>query len=106
MIIKAKPPGQPVPRVDKRAVESIVYSVDISELLQPNELASTVESIDSKLETADLKIKHGKTVEVRVPAKNVDTPGSPAFQDYTINVLVSTSLSNVRAVVFSIRVYK
>lgn len=106
MIIKAKPPGQPVTRVDKRAVESIVYSIDLTELLLPNELASAVDSIDSKLETTDIKIKHGKTVEVRIPSQVNNAPGTPAHMDYTINILVSTSLNNVRAAVFSIRVYK
>lgn len=102
-VIKVKSPGQTVPRVEKRAIESITYTIDLSELLLPTELANEIVEITGKLELTDTKIKHGRNIEVRIPSSVVSTS---QYLDYTVNVLFSTNTGNTRAAVFQVRVHK
>lgn len=102
-IIKAKPPGQPIPRIDKRAIESILYSIDLTELLQQGELAIGVEPSQNTLDLTDFKIRLGKTIEVRVPPSTTNTS---QYLDYTISILFKTSIDNIRSAVFQLRVHK
>lgn len=102
-IIKVKLPGSPAPRIEKRALESIVYSVDLTELLSNNELATSVVEVAGKLNITDIKIKHGKSVEVRIPSSDVTTS---QYVDHVITVLFSTNMNNTRAAVFNVRVHK
>lgn len=103
-IIQAKPPGQTVPKIDKRSVENILYTIDVTELLQPGELAVSVEPYEhNKLSLTDFRVKLGKAIDVRIPPSVVT--GS-LFIDYTVTVLFKTSLDNVRSAVFQLKVHK
>lgn len=102
-IIKAKPPGQPIPRIDKRAVETITYQLDLNDLLLPNELIAGIVSTEAKLEIPEVKPRQGKFIEIKVTPSSVV---SSQYVDYPVTVLFSTNVGNTRAGVFTIRVHK
>ena len=102
-MIKVKAPGQSMPIVEKRAIESITYSIALGEILTNNELATSIKSVESKLVITDPKIRQGKVIEIKVPPNTVS--GS-AYIDNLVTILFATNTGNTRAAVFSIRVHK
>jgi hypothetical protein len=102
-IIKAKPPGQPIPRIDKRTIETITYQLDLNDLLLPNELVTGIISTEAKLDISEVKPRQGKFIEVKVTPSLVV---ASQYVDYPITILFSTNVGNTRAGVFTIRVHK
>jgi len=103
-LIKAKQPGNAIPRVDKWEVESILYTIDVTDLIQhPNEMANGIVEVRSTLEILDAKTRSGKFIELRVPPNAV---GSAQYKDYRVDILFKTSSENVRSATFTVRVYR
>lgn len=103
-VIKAKLPGNPIPKVDKRSNENILYTVDLTELLTgTNELTNEIQSVQCALPIESSKTRQGKFIEIRIPPSEVRTA---AYQDYNVSILFKTTLENIRSAVFTVRVYK
>lgn len=102
-VIKIKPAGQAAPRVEKFSLESIVYTLDLSEILIQNELISGISSITTDLVVEDKKVKMGKNVLIRIGPSDI---GTSSYTDYPVVVVVETSDSNKKVATFSVRVYK
>ncbi len=104
-VVKVKQPGNAIPRVDKRELESIVYTLDLSELINhPTEMVNGIEQVSSGLALTDVKPQQGKNILVRVPPCALDS--STQYKDYRTDILFKTSQDNIRSAVFTIRVYK
>ena len=104
-MIEVKLPGQPFPRVDKRAAEIVTYLVDCSVLLDKNELIVSAEVLDPPAGTtiSNVRTRKGKNVEIKIATVPVTTA---AYIDNTINLLLRTSMDNTRLASFIVRVYK
>lgn len=101
--IKIKPAGQAAPRVEKFAQESIVYTLDMSEVLIQNELISTIDLITTNLVVEDKRVKMGKNLLIRVGPNDI---GTSTYADYPVSVLVVTTDGNRKVAQFIVRVYK
>lgn len=103
IIVKAA--GQTIPRVEKRAGESIVYTLNCAELLDKDELiVSAAEVADQEgLTISCIRPRKGKSVEIKVSNTDILTA---VYIDYTISIAFSTVYNNTRYAVFSLRVYK
>lgn len=104
-MVEIKPPGQPFPRVDKRAAEVVTYLVDCKVLLDKNELVVSAEASDipTGVTLANIRTRKGTNVEVKAANAPITTA---AYIDYTINLTLRTSMSNIRLASFIIRAYK
>ena len=104
-MIEIKLPGQPFPRVDKRAAEIVTYLVDCKVLLDKNELIVSAEVLDtpSGVSVSNIRTRKGTGVEIKVTNVPITTA---AYIDYTINLLLRTSMNNTRLASFIVRVYK
>jgi hypothetical protein len=97
-----KPPGQAVPQVDKRALESIVYTLDLNQLLEPKEqVVEIAQVLSADLIIADEKIKLAKNIELRIMPSGLNSA-----LDNTVTVLFNTNLGNMRAAVFQVSVHR
>ena len=104
-MIEVKPPGQPFPRVDKRAAEIVTYLVDCKVLLDKNELIVSAEVVDPPTGStiSNVRTRKGTSVEIKISNAPVTTA---AYIDTTINLLLRTSMDNTRLASFIVRVYK
>jgi hypothetical protein len=103
--IQLKPAGQPAPKLEKRAIESILYTLDCAELLQQHELIVRVDvpATKSGLIISDLRPRKGKSLELRI---DNDVLGTVAYIDYNVQLLFYTSFNNSKSAVFQLRVHK
>ena len=103
--IQLKPAGQPAPKLEKRAIESILYTLDCAELLQQYELIVRVDTPVTKsgLNLTQLRPRKGKSIELRI---DNDVLGTAAYLDYNIQLLFYTSFNNSKSAVFQLRVHK
>ena len=102
-IIKIKPAGQPVPKVEKLSIESILYTLDLTDILQKMEqvTGSVTVLTEATIESTDTKL--GKNILVRVGPQDI---GTSTYIDYPVTALVNTSEGNKKAAQFIVRVYK
>ena len=104
-MILIKPAGSTLPRVEKRAIESIVYVLDCSELLEKAELIVSVEAPPSQndIQLSEARSRKGRNIEVRIDNPPLTTA---QYLDYTIPMLFHTTSGNRKAAVFQVRVHK
>lgn len=104
-MIEIKLPGQPFPRIDKRAGESVTYLLNCSVLLEKNELvvSATPELLPSGVAVSNIRTRKGTVVEVKVTNTPLTTA---AYSDFTINLLLNTTFNNTRLATFVVRAYK
>jgi hypothetical protein len=98
-IIRVSGPNKPSPLAEKRAAESIIYSILLDEILDKGELVISIKSVSSKVVVETPRIRQGKIIELRVP------PSTSANMDGNTTILFLTNLGNVRAAVFTIRIH-
>lgn len=100
-----KPAGQPIPKVDKRAIESVLYTLDCAELLDQHELISAIDMPDPKpgLTINSLRPRRGRNIEVRVEN---DPLTNAQYVDHSIQLLFTTIFNNKKLAVFNLRVHK
>lgn len=102
MILAGKP-GQPGPRVEKRAPDIKFVQVDCSGLLQPNELiyGEVQYSGNDALVITEARTKTGKYIQFKC------SEGGPASgsADYRVVFLVKTSFGSTISVLVTIRVF-
>lgn len=105
MNIVIKPAGQLPPKVEKRAAESILYTLNCSELVDPVELitGATVVSSSPGIAFSDIRTRKGKNIEVRITN---DAITAAQYTDFTVQVMFTTTFSNKKLAVFQLRVYK
>lgn len=103
-MITATLPGQPFPRIDKRAADTVTYLVDCSPLLNKHELVvSAASSSTAGITISNIRTRKGTGVELRV----ANTPiTNAAYVDFTVNLVLQTSMDNSRTTSFVVRVYK
>lgn len=103
--IQVKQAGQPIPKLEKRAIESILYTLDCAELLDTNELIIKIDypQIKQGLTITSLRARKGKVIELRI---DNDPIGNAAFVDYTLQLLFYTSFNNSKSAVVQLRVHK
>ena len=104
-MILVKPAGQTLVRVEKRAVESIVYLLDCTELLDKNELITSVEAPPSQadIQLSGARSRLGRRIEVRIENPPLTTA---QYLDYTIPMVFYTTAGNKKVAVFLVRVHK
>lgn len=104
-MILVKPAGQPLVRVEKRAIESIVYVLDCSELLDKYELITSVEAPPSQsdIQLSDARSRLGRRIEVRIENPPLVTS---QYLDYTIPIIFYTTVGNRKVATFQVRVHK
>lgn len=95
------PAGQSIPRVEKYANECIIYTLDCSKLLDPNELIVRTES--SSAAVLESRARKGSTIEAKISTQNLSTE---TYIDMPVQLLYTTSTGNSRSANFLVRVYK
>ena len=100
-----KQAGHQVPKVEKRAIESILFTLDCSELLDQHELIDHVESTQEYpgMDLSDIRPRKGRNIEVRVDNDPLTTS---QYTDYTISLMFTTIFKNKKSAVFNLRVHK
>lgn len=86
--------------ISQRAGESILYTVDVSSLLSSKELVSEA----SCTETSSCRSRKGKYVELRI-SKHMRN-STAQYEDYTCNIVLTTSENNIRLVPLKVRITK
>lgn len=104
-IIIAKSPSNAIPKVDKRAIESIIYKIDCTELLDSNEIITSINPISptDNILLSDIRSRNGTMLEIRV--SNATELTAP-YIDFKIECTFNTNFKNTKSAVFIIRVYK
>jgi hypothetical protein len=104
-MIVIKPAGQPAPKVEKRAAESVAYLLDCRELLEPFEVIVKTEAIDipTGVTIASVRSRKGTSVEVRLDNASL---GTAQYLDYQITLKLTTINHNVKLAVFQLRVHR
>jgi len=95
------PAGQTIPRVEKFANECIIYTLDCSKLLDPNELIIKAES--SNASVLEIRPRKGITIEVQVSTQSLSTE---TYIDIPIQIVYNTSTGNSRNANFLVRVHR
>lgn len=96
-------PGQPAPRIAKRAADARLYTIDCSPLLKQLELLTGVVSAESAgLDVSAARTRQGLRVEMLIAGGSV--PTSMPHKDYDVSVVVDTQRGRI-AVQFEVRVY-
>lgn len=104
-MIQVKPAGQAVPKVEKRAVESILYTLNCDELLEQNELIVRVDmpAVKPGISITDLRPRKGRSIELRVDNESLN---NSAYIDYNLQVLFYTTFNNCKSAVMQLKVHK
>lgn len=104
-IVRITPPGTPVPKLEKAAIEQILYSLDCTTLLDKNELITSAEYLGThdNLIITGIRPRLGKSIEVKISNKPIT---SANYLDFSINILFNTTLGNQKLATFQLRVYK
>lgn len=102
-MILAKKAGNPAPKLEQFSLESVVYTFDLREILEPIELATKVDAPvhDGIIVTGCRSL--GTIIEVRIIGAPLDTA---QYKDYNIQVPFHTNMNNIRAVTFTLRIHK
>lgn len=105
MEVIIKPAGQVPPKVEKRAAESILYTLNCSELVDSVELitGANVTSSYPGITFSDIRTRKGKNIEVRVENEAIT---AAQYTDFTVQVMFTTTFNNKKLAVFQLRVYK
>ena len=105
MILKVLPAGQTPPKTEKRAIESIVYVLDCSSLLDFAELITKVDTPQSQndIQLSDVRSRLGRNIEIRVENPPLTTS---QYLDYTIPVVFYTTEENKKVAIFHLRVHR
>lgn len=103
MAVMITKPGEVLPKVEKRASETITFLLDLANILEKNEVARNISTATSTLELANVRTRKGKFIELQIlPSDN----GASQFLEHQVSVLFETTMGNTRSAVFSIRVHK
>ena len=104
-MILIKPAGQPAPKVEKRAAESVAYLLDCKEILDPFEVIVNVEAIEipSGVSIKNVRSRKGTLVEARVENTSL---GTSQYLDYAITLKLTTITGNLKLAVFQLRVHR
>ena len=104
-ILTIKPASQPVPKAEKRVLESVLYTLDCKEVLDKHELIQSAEVVSPKtgLTITDLRPRKGNTIELRVSG-GPSTVAATAYVDYTVTISFTTTKNNIKVAVFQLRV--
>lgn len=98
------PAGQPIPRAEKFAGESVIYTLDCTKIINPGALVVSATGVNTTTYSlSDIRTRKGKSIEVRVTNPPLDTE---AYIDITIPISFTTSDRDTRIATFSVRVYK
>lgn len=97
-MIKIPPLDQPLYKINKKFNESIKYQFDFSDILDKNEVITTVTC------TLDSRPRKGKLIEIVVPETTI--PGASSFQETIVKVQYETNFSNKRSFSFIVRTYR
>lgn len=103
LTVTASKPGVSPPKVEKRTSDSIVMQVDVSSILNTNEVihGEVVAVHPSDLVISEKKPVLGKFIRFRVEGGPINVP----YTDYTIKFSVKTSNSNLLQIPVTIRAY-
>lgn len=90
--------GQPLHRVEKSATETINYLIDLTDVLEPNEVVLGITCNYSS------RSKRGKFIEVCIPSSIFDS--TAAYIDTKVDISFNTSFNNTRSASFIVRTYR
>lgn len=103
-MITATLPGQPFPRIDKRASDTVTYLIDCLPLLNKHELVASAIAVSSpEITISNIRTRKGTGVELRIANAAIT---SAAYIDFTVNLVLQTTMNNSRTTSFIVRVYK
>ncbi len=101
--VKARPPGQPSGRIEKRPGDSRDYRVDCSALLREHELVRSVLEVQAPgLTVGSARVRQGLYAEVRLSG-GAALPGT-AYADFPLRLQLQTTQGTVEVVV-TVRVH-
>lgn len=96
--VKARPPGQPSGRIEKRPGDARDYRIDCTPLLREHELVRAVLDVQtSGLTAGPARARHGVYAEVRLSGGTV--PAGATHADYPLSLCLQTTQGTVEAVV-------
>lgn len=103
MNVTASKPGEKTPKIEKRTLDSVVCSIDVTPLLDKHELVYGAVSVTfpAPLEITEQCTKQGKLVSFRASSGPVDMP----FAEYVVAFSVGTSKGNRLSVPVILKVY-
>lgn len=103
---KATKPGAAPLRVEQRHEESITYTIDCTDLLQPGEIIFGLPkfSDSSYLSFTEVRTHSGKFIKFKV--EYAGQPITTPYLDILVTFKVSTSFNSTKAIPVSIRIYK
>lgn len=102
-MILVKKAGQPTPKLEQFASENVKYTFDLTELLDPIELAVKVNPSEYDGLTFTNCRSLGTKIEIRIQSMTLDTS---LYKDYSIQIPYTTSMNNTRILMFALRVHK
>ena len=104
-VVNVNPPGAAIPKLEKAAIEQILYNLDCSSLLDKNELISSAEYLGThdNLIVSGIRPRLGKSIEIKISNKPFT---SSSYLDFPISILFNTTLGNQKLAQFQLRVYK
>jgi hypothetical protein len=97
-----KPPE--LPKVEKFADETLFVSIDISGILEENEIAIAINKYTDSPQLDTVRTRRGKAVECRVLPINYDSTAT--YIDHKISIQVQTNFGSIRSINFMCRIYK
>lgn len=96
-------PGEPLHKVEKRAVDRLTYTLDLSNILEHNEIIQKIQGHSALIDIEGVRSRRGRFIEMQVlPSEN----GSAPFLEFQITVFFETNLGNTKSAPFTLRVYK
>lgn len=103
MSILITKPGEALHRVEKRAVDSIKYSLDLKNILEELEIITSIKGSSSLVDLTGVRSRKGKFIELQIlPNDN----GSAPFLEYQVTIIFETNLGNTKSASFLLRTYK
>lgn len=104
-MIVIKPVPFVLPKIDKRAADSVMYKFDCTSLLDTNELITSITtSVTEGYTIMDARARLGNTFEFRL-LDTIDNSTS-MYTDILVDVKMHTTFNNIRTVPISFRVHK
>lgn len=104
-ILTIKSPSQPVPKTEKRSIESVLYTLDCTEILDKHELIQAAKVLlpETGVTITELRPRKGTSIELRV-SEGPSTVAAAAYVDYTVTISFTTTKNNTKVAVFQLRV--
>jgi hypothetical protein len=99
--ILASKPGQPPPRMEKRANDVTYYQIDCGTIVNKDELIIDIKVDSTVLIVDEVRPKLGRFIVFRLAGVAHNLP----YADYVISFLVRTTFNNQLEVPVSVRVY-